>query len=574
MAYAASVLTPSVSRPALPAARQHATPDLLPACARVRGRAGPAAARDRPSGRCRSTGRPSPPARPSSAASRSAAGWRRCSPRTTRRGPGAAVLPPPSARRAGPLAHGRPTGRGSCPVLLLCGDRDPFARIALLRDAVGQLPRAELRRLPWHRSRPERPAARCPGSDRDFVHCLDEVSLRALSRDSEGVRVSVRLSYTPSRDAWRPPVRAAAWRTRRKFRLCGYCGAALAAAARAPAAKNARRSPSSSRPEGLDHLGEPIDPEASRGHDSVLRGHDARCSRAMVATDREVHRRRRSWRSSGFPSCTRTTRSAPSAPRTRCRSRWPTSMRSWRLASVWRSRPASASTPARSWPATPRPGSAWSPAIRSTLRPGSNRRPQRPRSCIGELTYRLVRARSRSSRSSRSSSRARREPVPAFRLLAVHGTDRRRRTAGRRPMVGREQEMGTPGGHLASRVDEPPAGRPRSRPTPASASRDWFGSSPAPWGATRDGLRGRCLPYGEGITFWPLAEVVRDAAGIDRRRAGRGTQKLPGAGRRPAIVDRLASAIGPSRRPSRCRSCSGRRAASWRCLPRSAGPRS
>jgi tetratricopeptide (TPR) repeat protein len=27
-------------------------------------------------------------------------------------------------------------------------------------------------------------------------------------------------------------------------------------------------------------------------------------------------------------------------------------------------------------------------------------------------------------------------------------------------------------------------------------------------------LRGRCLPYGEGITFWPLAEMVRQAAGI------------------------------------------------------------
>ena len=27
-------------------------------------------------------------------------------------------------------------------------------------------------------------------------------------------------------------------------------------------------------------------------------------------------------------------------------------------------------------------------------------------------------------------------------------------------------------------------------------------------------LRGRCLPYGDGITFWPLVEVVRAAADI------------------------------------------------------------
>jgi predicted alpha/beta-hydrolase family hydrolase len=34
--------------------------------------------------------------------------------------------------------------RIGCPVLLLSGDHDPFARIALLRDAVGRLPNAEL----------------------------------------------------------------------------------------------------------------------------------------------------------------------------------------------------------------------------------------------------------------------------------------------------------------------------------------------------------------------------------------------------------------------------------------------
>lgn len=34
--------------------------------------------------------------------------------------------------------------RIACPVLLLSGDRDPFARIELLRDAVRRLPSAEL----------------------------------------------------------------------------------------------------------------------------------------------------------------------------------------------------------------------------------------------------------------------------------------------------------------------------------------------------------------------------------------------------------------------------------------------
>ena len=38
--------------------------------------------------------------------------------------------------------------RIACPVLLLSGDHDPFARIALLREAVGQLKNAELHVYP------------------------------------------------------------------------------------------------------------------------------------------------------------------------------------------------------------------------------------------------------------------------------------------------------------------------------------------------------------------------------------------------------------------------------------------
>src|SRR5262249_61666935 len=45
-------------------------------------------------------------------------------------------------------------------------------------------------------------------------------------------------------------------------------------------------------------------------------------------------------------------------------------------------------------------------------------------------------------------------------------------------------------------------------------------------------LRGRCLPYGEGITYWPLAEIVREIT----RAEGRGPAEQAGtwvAGRRP-----------------------------------------
>ena len=59
-------------------------------------------------------------------------------------------------------------------------------------------------------------------------------------------------------------------------------------------------------------------------------------------------------------------------------------------------------------------------------------------------------------------------------------------------------------------------------------------------------LKGRCLPYGDGITYWPLAEVAKEHAGIldtdpagrpreaaDARRAGGHRRTRPTASSRP-----------------------------------------
>ena len=58
-------------------------------------------------------------------------------------------------------------------------------------------------------------------------------------------------------------------------------------------------------------------------------------------------------------------------------------------------------------------------------------------------------------------------------------------------------------------------------------------------------LTGRCLPYGEGITFWPLRELVRQAG------AGQGAQQelealLQGDADAVRVAERLAGALGPS----------------------------
>ena len=82
-------------------------------------------------------------------------------------------------------------------------------------------------------------------------------------------------------------------------------------------------------------------------------------------------------------------------------------------------------------------------------------------------------------------------------------------------------------------------------------------------------LTGRCLPYGEGITFWPLRELVRQAGGgddspeKDQGPAGRG-------GGRGGVAEQLHRAFGPvPRAGQQPRRSSGPPGASWR---RSRGP--
>ncbi|HWM14345.1 MAG TPA: BTAD domain-containing putative transcriptional regulator [Gaiellaceae bacterium] len=55
-------------------------------------------------------------------------------------------------------------------------------------------------------------------------------------------------------------------------------------------------------------------------------------------------------------------------------------------------------------------------------------------------------------------------------------------------------------------------------------------------------LTGRCLPYGEGITFWPLRELVQEAAGdVTVESLG---ALLAGEDDGPLVADRLAVALG------------------------------
>jgi class 3 adenylate cyclase/tetratricopeptide (TPR) repeat protein len=60
---------------------------------------------------------------------------------------------------------------------------------------------------------------------------------------------------------------------------------------------------------------------------------------------------------------------------------------------------------------------------------------------------------------------------------------------------------------------------------------------------------GRCLSYGEGITYWPLAEIVRQAAGAETREGL--TALLEGDADAGLATERILSAIGVTDEPAR-----------------------
>jgi predicted ATPase/class 3 adenylate cyclase len=132
---------------------------------------------------------------------------------------------------------------------------------------------------------------------------------------------------------------------------------------------------------------------------------------------------------------------------------------------------------------------------------------------LGELTYRLVRDNVEVVEVEPLTLKGKAEPVPAYQLVRVKesGDVELRRGA---PLIGRAEELAT----LESVFDEvvttrsarlvtlvADAGVGKSRLTAEFLERI---------SQRAFLLSGRCLAYGDGITFWPLAEALKNAAGI------------------------------------------------------------
>ena len=166
---------------------------------------------------------------------------------------------------------------------------------------------------------------------------------------------------------------------------------------------------------------------------------------------------------------------------------------------------------------------------------------------IGEATYRLVRDAVEVEVVEPLELKGKAERVPAYRLLSVGrvGIPERRHDL---PLVGREEELAVLTGALEGAIADR-ACRLVTVIADAGTGKSRLLEELMAQTAERGGraLRGRCLPYGRGITFWPLIEIVRDASGIaeddspDTALAKVGT--LAGD---PDVAARVAAAIGLS----------------------------
>jgi class 3 adenylate cyclase/tetratricopeptide (TPR) repeat protein len=165
---------------------------------------------------------------------------------------------------------------------------------------------------------------------------------------------------------------------------------------------------------------------------------------------------------------------------------------------------------------------------------------------IGGSTYYLVRDAVSVEQVEPLELKGKSDRVPAYLLQGVSGRDDGYSRRLDLPIVGRERELSMFEHTLEGAVEEGrchivtifgPAGVGKSR-----LIREFLDRV----SARATTLTGRCLSYGEGITYWPIAEMVRQAAGIEENDALEQARTKLGAllPDHPDVTQRLGAAIG------------------------------
>jgi class 3 adenylate cyclase len=168
---------------------------------------------------------------------------------------------------------------------------------------------------------------------------------------------------------------------------------------------------------------------------------------------------------------------------------------------------------------------------------------------LGASTYRLVRDAIQAEPMQPLELKGKAQPVEAFRLVSVADREPMRRHA--TPLVGRQRELRLLRDAFARATEEQEchlftllgtAGVGKSR-----LVHEFLGEMRE----QAQVLRARCLPYGEGITFWPIIELTQAAADIGMNEPPDSAKEklatlLAEAPEREGILQRVAATIGLS----------------------------
>ncbi len=174
---------------------------------------------------------------------------------------------------------------------------------------------------------------------------------------------------------------------------------------------------------------------------------------------------------------------------------------------------------------------------------------------IGDTTHRLTRDAVNAERVEALEVKGKPEPLVAYRLLSVNPVAQAIPRRADSSLVGRARELNMLSEafaraeteercHLFTVMGAPGVGKSRLVAELAGGR-----------AASANILVGQCLPYGEGITFWPVAEMLRTAAGIgerdDRATARAALERLVADDEDGMLVaDRIANAIGMGGSPA------------------------
>jgi predicted ATPase len=154
---------------------------------------------------------------------------------------------------------------------------------------------------------------------------------------------------------------------------------------------------------------------------------------------------------------------------------------------------------------------------------------------IGKLTYALVCGAVEVEAMGPVEVKGKAAPVPVYRLIDVRGEVGRRLET---PMVGRGTELRRLRDAFAQAV------RDRSCQLFTVLGSAGVGKSPLAAeflsGVEARLVRGRCLSYGEGITYWPVVEILKQLGSLPEGDAARPVRALLGEEELLASADEIA----------------------------------